>query len=192
MSSGYGTRAQAAKLCAGAAARPDAHLGAAALLPGRAASSGAGLALLGTGGGSSAGLWCSVHGTVYIFIYKQGQQCCDVAMRNSCSGAGCSRKIWCCSSNGEIRARPKPGEVSAHRLPSGLPSSPPGARCKGVAGLSACRQTSLARRVSGVDGDDLSAPTTHKEYSVQVLCQHLKELHVCTTVKEDQYHNGTQ
>lgn len=87
-------------------------------------------------------------------------------------------------------ARPKPGEVSAHRLPSGLPSSPPGARCKGVAGLSACRQTSLARRVSGVDGDDLPAPTTHQEHSVQVLRQHLQELHVCMAVKEDDCHDG--
>lgn len=87
-------------------------------------------------------------------------------------------------------ARPKPGDVSAHWPPSGLPSSPPGARCEGVAGLSACRQTSLARHVSGVDGDDLPAPTAHQEHSVQVLRQHLQELHVCTAVKEDQGHDG--
>lgn len=78
------------------------------------------------GGGGSAELWCSVRGSLYIFIYKQGQQCCGVAMRNSCSGAGCSRKIWCCSSNGEIRGTAKarrrfcaPAAIRPSLLPSG-------------------------------------------------------------------------
>lgn len=113
--------------------------------PARGCSGSAGAGPARAGGGGSAERWCSVRGSLYIFIYKQGQQCCGVAMRNSCSGAGCSRKIWCCSSNGEIRGTAKARRrFCAPVLPSGLPSSPPGARCKGVVGLSVCRQTSLA------------------------------------------------
>lgn len=108
---GAGASSQAPRRGSGTVG-PGVRLGTATLLPGRGLQAAvlglaAGLALPGTGGGGSAGLWCSVRGTLYIFIYKQGQQCCDVAMRNSCSGAGCSRKIWCCSSNGEIRGTAK-------------------------------------------------------------------------------------
>lgn len=110
-SQGTGASSQAPRRGSGTVG-PGACLGTATLLPRQGLQAAvlglvAGLALLGTSGGGSAGLWCSVRGTVYIFIYKQGQQCCDVAMRNSCSGAGCSRKIWCCSSNGEIRGTAK-------------------------------------------------------------------------------------
>lgn len=81
-------------------------------------------------------------------------------------------------------ARLKPGEVFAHRLPSGLPSSPPGARCRGWRGSRGADKP-LSRGISGVDGDDFPAPTTHQKHSVQVLRQHLQKLHVCAAVKEE-------